>query len=201
MRKAQQVVEDAIGVTRKHRWMPVGIQEDKLRADGVRTIVGLDKTTRDQIKRMVRERTILKVVYPFLLVDPRKRGAIRMLNDYAKWTEELANLPRGCHAYIKDVESGFLAETIPQRRVMLSVVREQCIKHHRGAKSLVNLPRGGQPLKLSDDQMRRAEAIWMNVGRYPTWDDAERALQEQVHESFTRWRANREFKHRPTRPK
>ena len=179
--------------------MPVGIQEDKLRADGVRTIFSLDKTTRDQIKRMVRERTIFKVVHPFLLVDPRKRGAIRMLNDYAKWTEELANLPRGCHAYIKDVESGFLAETIPQRRVMLSVVREQCIKHHKGAKSIQNLPRGGQPKNYSEEQYARAEAIWMNVVRYPTWEDAARAFREQIDKDFTVWRANKRFGLRPVK--
>jgi len=121
MRKAETEPEDAIGVTRKHRWMPVDLQEDKLRADGCRVIVSLDKLDRDQLVRMVREHTIIKAVYAFFLVDPRKRGVIRMTNDYCKFAEKLASLPRKCSAFIKDVDSGFLAETIPQRRVMLNV--------------------------------------------------------------------------------
>lgn len=192
MRKAQNEAEDAIGVTRKHRWMTVEVQEDKLKADGCRAVISLDKTDRDQLVRMVRERTVIKAVYAFLLVDPRKRGVIRMTNDYTKFTEHLANLPRKCHAYIKDVDSGFLAETVPQRRAMLAVVREQCAKHHKGAKSVQNLPRGGQRKLFSAEQIDTARLIWENVRRYPTWEHAQAGFDERVP-GWTVWRANREF--------
>lgn len=172
--------------------MAVEIQEDRLKADGCRVVVSLDKVDRDQLKRMIRERTVVKVVYPFLLVDPRKRGVIRMVTDYSKFAEELANLPRKCHAYIKDVESGFVAETVPQRRVMLSVVREQCAAHHKGAKSVKNLPRGGQRKLFSDEQIETARLIWENVRRYPSWDSAQAGFDERVP-GWTVWRANREF--------
>lgn len=190
MRKVE--TEDAIGVTRKHRWMTVDIQEDRLRADGCRVVVSLDKIDRDQLVRMVREHTVIKAVYAFFLIDPRKRGVLRMTNDYSKFAEKLANLPRKCRAYIKDVDSGFLAETIPQRRVMLNVVEKQCAKHHKGAKSIQNLPRGGQVKVFSAEQRDVARQIWENVRRYPTWEAADTGFRERVP-GFTVWRANREF--------
>lgn len=172
--------------------MPVELQEDRLRADGCRVIVSLDKLNREQLVRMVRERTVFKAVYAFFIVDPRKRGVIRMTNDYSKFAEKLANLPRNCRAYIKDVDSGFLAETPPQRRVMLSVVQQQCAKHHKGAKSLQNLPRGGQVKVFTAEQRDVARQIWENVRRYPTWEAADAGFRERVP-GFTVWRANREF--------
>lgn len=176
--------------------MQTDIQEERLRADGCRVVVSLDKLDRDQLVRMVRERTIIKAVYAFFLVDPRKRGVTRMTNDYSKFAEKLASLPRKCSAFIKDVDSGFLAETIPQRRVMLNVVERQCAKHHKGAKSAANLPRGGQKRVFSPEQYQIArEQIWENLIRYPRWEDCQRAFDERVP-GFTVWRANREFRKR-----
>lgn len=55
-------------------------------------------------------------------------------------------------------------------------------------------PRSGlKALVLTDLQTAKAEAIWRNVRRWPTWADVETALQEQVHEDFTRWRGHRMF--------
>ena len=188
--------EDAIGVIRKHRWMSNDVQTEKLKADGCRVIVSLDSTDRTQLARMIRERTVIKSVYAFLLVDPRKRGVNRMVADYSKFAEQLAHLPRKCRGIIKDVDSGFLAETIPQRRVMLNVVEKQCAKHHKGAKSAANLPRGGQKKVFSPEQYQIArEQIWENLIRYPRWEDCQRAFDERVP-GFTVWRANREFRKR-----
>lgn len=193
--------EDAIGLTRVHRWAPIPVQTERLQAEGVRRIVSLDKITREQLVRMIRERTVLKLLHASFLIEPTKRGALRRLQDYEKFAEHLANLKRGCRGLVMDVETGFLADTPGQRRAMVALVREQIAKDLRSKASATNGRRGGQPLKLSGDQMARAEAIWMNVVRYPTWEDAERALKEQIDKGFTKWRANREFKHRPTRPK
>lgn len=195
---AKTQAEDAIGVIRKHRWMQNDVQTEKLKADGCRVVVNLDKTDRDQLVRMIRERTVIKAVYAFFLVDPRKRGVIRMTNDYSKLVEKLANLPRDCHAYIKDVDSGFLAETPPQRKAMLAVVQAQCAKHHKGAKSATNLPRGGQPKVFSEAQYIKAELAWRNTSRYPEWEHVTRYYDEEIP-GFTIWRAHKMWGPRQTK--
>lgn len=192
--------EDAIGLTRVHRWAPIPVQVERLQIAGVRRIVSLDKLSREQLVRMIRERTVLKVLHASFLIDPHKRGAVRRLNDYQKFTEELANLKRNCRGLVMDVDSGFLADTPGERRAMLALVREQIAKDLRGKASASNGKRGGQPKQYSDAQYATAEGIWMNVVRYPKWDDAERALKEQVDKDFTVWRANRRFGPRPVRP-
>lgn len=184
--------EDAIGLTRKHRWAPIPVQTERLEAAGCRTIVSLDKLDRDQLKRMVRERTVFKVLHASFLIHPWKRGALRRLQDYEKFAEELANLPRGCSASVLDVDTGFHAETAPQRRAMLALVREQITKDLRGKASPTNGKRGGQPKQFSAEQMERARLIWENTKRFPTWEDCEAAFKVQVP-GFTRWRANRLF--------
>ena len=182
--------EDAIGVIRKHRWMSNEVQTEKLKADGCRVIVSLDSTDRTQLARMIRERTVIKAAYAFFLVDPRKRGVNRMVADYNKFAEQLAHLPRKCRGIIKDVESGFLADTPAQRKAMLAVVREQCAKHHKGQKSAGNLPRGGQPKVFSEAQMTKAELAWRNVSRFPEWENVTRYYDEEIP-GFTVWRAHK----------
>lgn len=150
--------------------------------------------------KMCRERTVLKVVHAVFLVDPKKRGAKRMLNDYQTFADALANLPRKCHGFVKDVELGAIGDTAPNRKLMLLHVEKQIAKYLRGKASASNGKRGAQPLKLAPEQNERGRGIWMDVVRYPKWDDAERALQEQVHKDFTKWRANREYGLRPKRP-
>ena len=182
--------EDAIGLTRVHRWAPIPVQTERLEAAGVRVIVSLDKLNRDQLKRMVRERTVFKVLHASFLIEPWKRGAVRRLQDYQKFTEELANLKRGCSASILDVDTGFHAETASQRRVMLALVREQIAKDLRGKVSASNGKRGGQPKQFSAEQHEIAKLIWENVKRYPTWEDCTIAFKERV-KGFTVYRAHR----------
>lgn len=179
--------EDAIGATRKHRWLTVERQTERLEVDGCRRIVSLDALTREQIIRMVREKTVIKVVHAVFLIDPRKRGPKRMLNDYEDFAERLSNLPRKCRGIIKDVDSGFVADTAPQRKVMLHMVRDQIRRQLTGRNSAENLKRGGQPLVFTEQQMRDAQLIWENVKRYPTWDDCKRAFPKD----FTVWRAHK----------
>lgn len=182
--------EDAIGLTRVHRWAPIPVQTERLEAAGVRVIVSLDKLNRDQLKRMVRERTVFKVLHASFLIEPWKRGAVRRLQDYQKFTEELANLKRGCSASILDVDTGFHAETAAQRRVMLALVREQIAKDLRGKASASNGRRGAQSKVFTTEQHEIAKLIWENVRRYPSWEDCKAAFKERV-DGFTVYRAHR----------
>lgn len=181
--------DDAIGLTRKHRWASIAIQTERLEAQGCRVILSLDKTDREQLQRMIREKTVLKVLHASFLIQPHKRGALRRLQDYEKYAEHLAALPRGCSASVLDVDSGFHAETAPQRRAMVALVRDQIAKDLRGKVSASNGKRGGQPLQFTADQIEQAKLIWENVRRYPTWELAEAAMPK----GFTKWRANRMF--------
>ena len=96
----------------------------------------------------------------------------------------------GCRVIV-DLDTGLVADTPGTRKAMLSVVREQLMRSGRGLAASESARRGPKGLALDKLQEARAKAIWFNTRDYPTWDDAERALQEQVHESFTKWRANR----------
>lgn len=189
---SQKTAEDVVGVVRKHRWASVDVQTEKLQADGCKRILDLNKIERSQLVAMVRERTVIKVLYAFLIADQRKKGVNRMLADYQKFTDHLANLPRKCRGSIMDLDSGFLAETPAQRRAMLAVVRGQIASHLKNAKSVRNLPRGGQVKVFTTEQIDTARQIWENVRRYPTWEAAEAAFNERVP-GFTKWRANRDF--------
>lgn len=184
--------EDAIGLTRKHRWATLVAQTERLEAAGCRTIVSLDTLNRDQIVRMVRERTVLKVMHASFLIEPAKRGAVRRLKDYEQFAEQLANLPRKCRAYILDVDSGFLAETPAQRRAMLAMVREQITRDLRGRTSRENAKRGAPHKDFTPEQIDRAKLIWENTKRFPKWEDCAAAFKVQVP-GFTVWRANRMF--------
>lgn len=189
---ANSSTEDAIGLTRKHRWATLVAQTERLEAAGCRTIVSLDALNRDQIIRMVRERTVLKVMHASFLIEPTKRGAVRRLKDYEQFAEQLANLPRRCHAYVLDVDSGFLAETPAQRRAMLAMVREQISRDLRGRTSRENAKRGAPHKDFSPEQIDVARQIWENVKRYPSWEAAQAGFDERV-KGFTVWRANRMF--------
>lgn len=167
-------------------------QTERLQAEGCRKIVSLDAMNRDQIIRMVRERTVLKVMHASFLIDPQKRGAVRRLRDYEQFAEQLANLPRKCHAFVLDVDSGFLAETPAQRRAMVAMVREQITRDLRGLVSRENAKRGAPHKDFAPEQVDVARQIWENVRRYPSWESAQAGFDERV-KGFTVWRANRMF--------
>lgn len=185
--------QDTIGVVRTHRWASVEEQRSRLKEDGCRVIIDLGNTERDYLLRSARDGagTCVKVLYAFLLAKPA--GAVRMLSDYRAFTEKLAHLPRQCHAYVKDVDSGFVADTPGKRKAMLAVVKEQIAKHRKGRSSRENGKRGRVPLELTELQNAKGEAIWLNLKRYRTREDAERALKEKVHKDLTHWSANRRW--------
>jgi hypothetical protein len=182
--------EDAIGVVRKHRWATLDAQRRQLQEDGCRVIVDLDATPRDWLFTAIRERTVIKAAYACLLAA---RQSVRMgLADFIKFQAKIAKLPRGCVGVVKDLDTGLIADSPGTRKAMLSVVREQLMRSARGLAAVESAARRGRKeMKLTELQEAEAKAIWFNTRDYPEWDDAELALQEQIHEDFTKWRANR----------
>ena len=183
--------EDAIGVFRKHRWASIDAQRALLKEDGCRVIVDLEKTPREWFYTTIRDGTVIKAAYACLLTD--KRGVLAGIKDYASFAAKIAKLPRGCFGVVKDLDTGLIADSPGTRKAMLSVVREQLMRSNRGLAASESARRGPKALTLDKLQEAKAEAIWRNVRKYPTWDDVEAALEEHVHEKFTRWRAHRMF--------
>jgi hypothetical protein len=185
---------DAIGVVRKHRWMPVEAQRLRLQDDGCRIIVDLDTVPRDWLYTAIRERTIVKAAFACLLTP---RQSVRAgLTDYARFADKIAKLPRGCVGVVKDLDTGLIADTPGARKAMLAVVREQLMRSHRGLAISEGMRRGRKALVLTELQDAKGEAIWRNVRKYPRWEDAEKALQEKVHKDLTRWSAHKFWKAR-----
>lgn len=185
--------EDTIGVVVVHRWASREEQRERLKADGCRVIVDLKDVGREYLLGSIRDGagTCVKVLFAFLLAKPG--GAMRMLADYRTFAEKIAKLPRGAHGWIKDVDSGFAADTPGKRKAMLAVVKEQIARHRKGRSSRENGKRGRAPLVLTELQEAKGQAIWLNLNKYRTREAAERALQEQVHKDLTHWSANRRW--------
>lgn len=181
--------QDAIGVVRKHRWASLDVQRQQLQADGCRVIVDLDNTPRDWMYTAIREGTVIKVPFAFLLCQ--RKGAVAGLADYRAFACKIANLPRGCFGAVKDMETGLVASTPGTRKAMLDVVRRQLAQHGKGLRSPENGKRGRVALKLTELQDAKGQAIWFNLKRYRKREDAEAALREKVHKDLTHWAANR----------
>lgn len=184
------VTEDAIGVVRKHRWLPIEAQRELLQGDGCRVIVDLDSTPRDWFYTAIRERTIIKAAFACLLTP---RQSVRAgLVDYKRFAERIAKLPRKCVGVVKDLDTGLVADSPGARKAMLSVVREQLMRSGRGLAISEGMRRGPKAFTMTDLVRAKGEAIWRNVRKYPTWDDVEPALKE-LDKRLTRWRAHREW--------
>ena len=70
---------------------------------------------------------------------------------------------------------------------MLAVVKDQLARHGKGLRSAENGKRGGQLRTFTEIQMAKAEAVWSNTKKYPTWEDAAKALPK----GFSVWRAHK----------
>jgi hypothetical protein len=184
--------DDTIGVVSKHRWASAEEQRKRLEEDGCRVIIDLAKVDREYLLKAVRGNTVVKLLYAFLLAKGRD-SARALMADYKAFSEKLAKLPRGCSGYIKDVDTGLVADTAGTRRAMLALVKHQIARHRQGAKSAEIGKRGREALVLTDLQLAKGEAIWRNVRKHPTWEDVEVELQKQINKRITRWRAHREW--------
>lgn len=187
---------DTIGVTREHRWVATAEQVRRLEADGCRIIVTLDgagkrkQVTLADLAQLVRPGTVVKLVHAFLLASQDRRRAATIKAEFAGAVRQIVDKRKGV---VKDVDAGLTTAKPGHRKALTALANEQISRSRQGL-ALVETNkrrRGRVELKLSELQTAAAKAIWFNTRDYPGWDDAEAALQEQVHEDFTKWRANR----------
>jgi hypothetical protein len=185
------VDDDAIGLVRAHRWANIDVQTRHLRADGCRGIINLDKVSRAEVLRLLRDGRMGKLLYAVFLADPRRKRKV-----YEDFRDTLAKIEtRG--GIVKDVSTGLDSADKTKRTALLDVVRGQVRRHLQGAKSAEN-GRNHKPgrklVQFSREQIAAAKAIWRDLIEYPTWEAADAALERIVSakgEKFTRWRARR----------
>lgn len=167
---------DAIGVVREHRRLKAKGQEERLKQDGCRAVLNIGKTgghTREDLERLVRGGTVVKLVHTFLLADPkskRKAGGRRkdLLDAMARIEK------RG--GTIKDVDSGLTTANNEHRYALIALATEQLARDGRGLRSHIN-GRLGRPVRTFPPEVwARAEAIWNNR-KLATWKATEAPLK------------------------
>jgi hypothetical protein len=185
---------------RAHRWAKIDIQVQRLRADGCKTVLDLDKTKREEVLRLLRDGRIGKLLYAFLLANPKRTRKV-----YEDFRDALAKIEaRG--GSIKDVSTGLDTADKVKRTALLDVVRGQARRHYQGAKSAENGTQhkpGRKLVEFTPAQMQAAYRIWRDMVEYPTWKMKAAALREIVNdkgEEFTEYRARKEWG-LPAKPK
>jgi hypothetical protein len=169
------VDDDAVGLVRHHRWAKVEFQQARLKEDGCRGIIDLDKTKREEVLRLLRDGRMGKLLYAFLLANPKRTRKV-----YEDFRDTLAKIEaRG--GSIKDVSTGLDTTDKTRRTALLDVVRGQARRHLQGAKSVEN-GRNHKPGRKKQDytpeQLTEAKAIWRDLVEYPTWPAAREALKQ-----------------------
>ena len=102
--------EDAIGVVREHRWLKAEEQAKRLREDGCSGILSLGggakllQGSRADLQRMATKGRTFKLVWAFLLADPKKGTAGAMVRDLSKAIDALRE--RGVKILMKPAEFG-----------------------------------------------------------------------------------------------
>jgi len=167
---------DAIGVVREHRRLKAKGQKERLLRDGVRDVLeigGKSGHTREDLERLIRGGTVVKLVHTFLLADPsskRKAGGRRkdLLDAMARIEK------RG--GTIKDVDSGLTTANNEHRYALIALATEQLARDGRGLRSHIN-GRLGRPVKtFPPEHWAKAEAVWNNR-RLKTWEDTRAPLK------------------------
>jgi hypothetical protein len=177
-------------------------QTKRLQGAGCRVIVSLEGgkkemlVERDDIRKLARTGTVIRVVYFFLLANLKKRGAKAIREDLAAFSGAIRK--RG--AVIEDVETGLLSSNPAQFRAMMALAHEHIGRHLQGAKNAdLNKAKRGVPLSEFDPKSEpEYYAVYRNVVDYPTWDDMDAGFAEidkkYGHEKpFTRYRASRKW--------
>lgn len=193
--------EDTIGVTREHRWISTSNQVERLKVDGCRIIVSLDGTSKRkqvtiaELAQLVRPGTTVKLVHAFLLADQNRRLALAIKSDFASALKQIVDKRKGI---VKDVDAGLTTEKLGHRKALVALANVQIGRSRQGLAAVEENKRrrGRSALKLDRSQLALGKSIWLDVTNYPGWPEAERALKDQVHEDFTRWRANRLWRRR-----
>jgi hypothetical protein len=189
---------DNIGVIRPHRWISAEAQRKRLEADGCRTIVALDgkkdTATREELVKLTRETTTIKVVHAFLLADPKRRrlkGGLKA--DFLSVLKRLiCKPPGGRGGTVKDVASGLTTADKEHKRMIIAGANDHITRDGKGLKSALNgaRNRGRQRVDFTPEQLRAAKAVWRDLVEYPSWEAADKGLAD-VHKDFTRYRAHR----------
>jgi hypothetical protein len=193
--------DDAVGLVRHHRWAKVEVQQDRLEEDGCRAIIDLDKTKREEVLQLLRDGRTGKLLYAFLLVDPKRKR--KLFEDFRAVLVKIE--ARG--GIIKDVFTGLDSADKVRRAAFLDVVRGQCRRHLQGAKWAEEVMRhkpGRKKVEFTAEQLAAAKAIWRDRIEYPTWKETDAALEEIVSakgEPFKRSRAHRLWGPRQLKPK
>jgi hypothetical protein len=197
---------DHIGVVRPHRWISAEAQRKRLEADGCRTIVALDgkkdTATREELVKLTRETTTIKVVHAFLLADPKRRrlkGGLKA--DFLSVLKRLiCKPPGGRGGTVKDVASGLTTADKEHKRMIIAGANDHITRDGKGLKSALNgaRNRGRQRGTYSKEAWAEAYSIWRNTVDYPEWDDVDAAYlaldKKYNHEHpFTRYRASRKW--------
>lgn len=167
---------DAIGVVREHRRLKAKGQRERLERDGVRAVLDISAKggrTREDLERLVRGGTVVKLVHTFLLADPRsKRKAGGRRKDLLDAMSRIEK--RG--GTIKDVDSGLTTANNEHRYALIALAAEQLARDGRGLRSHIN-GKLGRPVKnFTPDVWGKAEAIWNNR-KLKTWADTEAPLR------------------------
>jgi hypothetical protein len=188
--------EDAIGVTFEHRWCATAEQARRLDADGCRIIVSLDgagkrkQVSIPELAQLVRPGTVVKLVHAFLLARPDRRRAATLKTAFASAVQLIVDKRKGA---VKDLDAGLTTAKPGHRKALTALANEQIGRSRQGLAVVETNKkrRGRNELKLTKEQIAAAKAIWRDTVDYPSWDNAQAALKEQVHQDFTKWRANR----------
>jgi hypothetical protein len=167
---------DAIGVVREHRRLKAKGQRARLEQDGVRCVLDISIKgghSREDLERLVRGGTVVKLVHTFLLADPRsKRKAGGRRKDLLDTMARIEK--RG--GTIKDVDSGLTTANNEHRYALIALATEQLARDGRGLRSHIN-GRLGRPVKtLPPAVWERARAIWENR-KIETWAGTATALK------------------------
>lgn len=194
--------QDTICVVRHHRWLSAEDQAKRLGDSGCRVTVSFDggkklmQVERDDLRKMIRKGTVVKVVYVFLLANLKKRGARALLEDL----KAFAGMLMKAGAVIEDVETGLLSSNPAQFRAMLAQAKEHIARHCQGAKNAdLNAAKRGVPLsEFKPGSEAEYYAVYRNVADYPTWDDMDAGFaaidKKYGHKKpFTRTRAARKW--------
>ena len=180
---------DKIGVVRDHRWLSADEQAKRLAAR-CRIVVSLGggktrEIDRDALTMLARPGCVIELVHAFLLAEPSRRLlSSGMRGDFRSALAALEK--RGAQVF--DLTADISSD---KRQAFLAVVDADIGVSNRGRASKANgekSQRGRRRYEPSEDDLRRAEAIWGNTKRYPDWEAAAEALKREVPK-FTVFRA------------
>src|SRR5689334_16378913 len=181
---------DAIGIVRQHRRVSAKGQREALEEDGCRVILEIGdrrgkQHKREDIERLVRPGSVVKLLHVFLLADPSKARSSGKRKDLLDTMARIEK--RG--GTIKDVASGLITSEPDKRYAMIALATDQLARDGKGLRSRNrNYQRLGRPVRVwTPEEWRDAKHAWENR-KLKTWADVKAMLPEGMSLSRA-WRA------------